>query len=89
MHKLLLIDILHKEGKFALKKIIKKKNRSLKSVNNHKIKIYHKKSSQNHIVSKDLEKLYEELGPIYQELDNDYMAIDMIDLIFYERWLNG
>ena len=72
-----------------MKKIIKNKNRSLKSVNNHKIKIYHKKYGRNHIVSKDLSSLYESLGPIYQELDSDYMAIDMIDLIFYERWLNG
>ena len=72
-----------------MKKLIKKKNRSLKSVNNHKIKIYHKKGSLNHIVSKDLESLYKTLSPIYHDLDGDYMAIDMIDLIFYERWLNG
>ena len=72
-----------------MKKIVKKKNRRLKSVNNHKIKIYHKMGSLNHIVSKDLEDAYASLGPIYQDLENDYMAIDMVDLIFYERWLNG
>ena len=72
-----------------MKKIIKNRNRKVKIVNNHKIKIYHKKDSKNHIVSKDLEDVYASLGPIYQDLENDYMAIDMVDLIFYERWLNG
>lgn len=89
MHKLLVLGVLHKKGKTTLKKIIKKKNRRLKSVNNHKIKIYHKKASLNHIVSKDLEDVYASLSPIYQQLESDFMAIDMIDLIFYERWLNG
>ena len=72
-----------------MRKLLKKKNRSYKSVNNHKIKIYHKKESNNHKVIKDYEKLYKELSPIYQELDYDYSMVDMIDLIFYERWLNG
>lgn len=71
-----------------MKKIIKKKNRSFKSVNNHKTKIYHKKYNIKHIVSKDYEKLYASLSPIYQDLDRDYMDIDLMDLIFYERWLN-
>ena len=42
-----------------------------------------------HIVSKDWEKIYDNLSPIYHDMDNDFMPVDMIDLIFYERWLNG
>lgn len=87
MHKLIYRLVILK-GIINLKKIIKKKNISLKNVNNHKIKIYHKKNSQKHIVSKDYKDAYSSLGPIYQELDQSYMAIDLIDLIFYERWLN-
>ena len=30
----------------------------------------------------------QELAPIYQELDNEFQTIDMVDLNFYERWLN-
>jgi len=72
-----------------LEKIIKKRNISLKIVNNHKTKIYHKNPKNNHIVSKDIVRIMEELSPIYQDLDNDFQAIDVVDLIFYERWLNG
>ena len=72
-----------------MRKLVKKKNRTYKSVNNHKIKIYHKKDRNNHRVIKDYKKIYDELSPIYQELNEDYSMIDMIDLIFYERWLNG
>ena len=31
----------------------------------------------------------QELSPIYQELDDDFQTIDVVDLIYYERWLNG
>ena len=73
----------------ALKKVTKKKNRSIKIVNNHKIKIYHKSRANRHTINKDIGEIYKDLCPIYQELENDFMPVDMIDLIFYERWLNG
>ena len=69
--------------------MLKNKNRTVKSVNNHKTQIYHKKRSCNHIVSKEWERIYKSLAPIYQDLDGDYMQVDLIDLEFYERWLNG
>lgn len=72
-----------------MKKLLKNKNRSYKIVNNHKIQIYHKIAVKNHNVNKGWEDIYRSLSPIYQQLENDYSAIDMIDLIFYERWLNG
>jgi len=72
-----------------LKKVIKKKNRSIKNVNNHKIKIYHKSKANTHTMNKDIGEIYKDLCPIYQELEKDFMPVDMIDLIFYERWLNG
>ena len=72
-----------------MKKIIKNKNRKVKIVNNHKIKIYHKNKRSYHIVSKDWAQIYESLSPIYHDLDNEYSSVDLIDLIFYERWLNG
>lgn len=34
-------------------------------------------------------KLYDELSTINLQLDKDFQAIDVIDLEFYERWLNG
>ena len=58
-------------------------------VNNHKTKIYHIMKSSEHIVNKDIVQIMRELAPIYQELDNDFQAIDVVDLIYYERWLNG
>ena len=67
----------------------KKKNRSIKNVNNHKIKIYHKSKANKHTINKDIGEIYKDLCPIYHEIENDFMPIDMIDLIFYERWLNG
>ena len=72
-----------------MKKLIRKKNRSLKSVNNHKIQIYHKLRSKNHNVNRRLCENYAQMLPIYQELDLDFEKIDLIDLEFYERWLNG
>ena len=58
-------------------------------VNNHKTKIYHIKAFNNHIVSKDMIRIMSELYPIYQELDSEFQTIDVVDLIYYERWLNG
>jgi len=72
-----------------MKKLIKNKNRTFKSANNHKIQIYHKLRLYNHIVSKGWEELYSGLAPIYQELQDDFDKVDLMDLEFYERWLNG
>lgn len=72
-----------------MRKFVIKKNRYLKTVNNHKIQNYHKLYEKKHIVSKGLEDVYKSLSPIYQELDNAFEKIDLIDLEFYERWLNG
>lgn len=70
-------------------KILKKRNSYLKFVNNHKTKIYHICRISKHIVNKELVEIMQELAPIYQELDRDYQTIDVVDLIYYERWLNG
>lgn len=70
-------------------KIIKKRNRTFHFVNNHKTKIYHTKHKNFHMLSKDIIRVMEELYPIYQDLDNDFQTIDVVDLIYYERWLNG
>ena len=83
MHKLLV-----EKFRSDFKKLVKKKNRTFKFANNHKTN-YHKLSAKNHIVSKGLENDYLELAPIYQEILQDFEAIDLIDLEFYERWLNG
>ena len=72
-----------------MKKILKKRNITYRFVNNHKTKIYHTNMISNHIVSKDMIRIMEELYPIYRELDSDFQAIDVVDLIYYERWLNG
>ena len=40
-------------------------------------------------MSKDMGAIYDSLRPIYEELDEDFQAIDVVDLIYYERWLNG
>ena len=72
-----------------MEKIIKKRNSYLKFVNNHKTKIYHIFGSYYHMLNKDIVLAYQELVPIYQELDRDFQAIDVVDLIYYERWLNG
>lgn len=76
------------EWRITLKKLIRKKNISKKSVNNHKIK-NHKFYANNHIVSKEIEEIYTSLTPVYQTLNADYERVDLIDLEFYERWLNG
>jgi hypothetical protein len=72
----------------TLKKILKKKNIVFKYVNNHKTTNYHILFVINHNVSKGLERVYSNLAPIYAELENDFQTIDLIDLKFYERWLN-
>ena len=71
-----------------MKKILKKKNIVFKYVNNHKTTNYHILFVINHNVSKGLERVYSNLAPIYTELENDFQTIDLIDLKFYERWLN-
>ena len=72
-----------------MKKLVGKKNRTFKSANNHKIQIYHTKESKWHIVSKGLKEIYSELTPVYQELEQEFETASLIDLEFYERWLNG
>jgi hypothetical protein len=72
----------------TLKKILKKKNIVFKYVNNHKTTNYHILFVINHNVSKGLERVYSNLAPIYAELENDFQTIDLIDLKFYERWLD-
>ena len=76
-------------GETALKKLVKFKNRNLKPANNHKIPSYHKMMFDCHNVSKGQINLLKELVSVYEELDEDYRSIDLIDLEFYERWLNG
>ena len=73
----------------ALKKIVRNKNRIYQSANNHKIPRIHKLTICNHNVSKGLQEIFEELAPIYEELGSEFSAIDLVDLEFYERWLNG
>lgn len=71
----------------TLKKIIKNKNIRMKSVNNQKT-FHHIKDMCLHSISKDIKSIYESLCPIYEELDKDFQAVDVVDLIYYERWLN-
>ena len=70
-----------------MRKILKSKNIYSKIANNHKIQ-NHKFSLLNHIVSKEWIRGFAEMTPIYNELDYDYGLIDLVDLKFYERWLN-
>ena len=70
-------------------KIIKKRNSCLKFVNNHKTKVYHICRYSEHIVNKEIVDVMQQLAPIYQELDNDFQTIDVVDLIYYERWLKN
>lgn len=70
-----------------MKKICKSKNNSLKSVNN-QTSNRHRYSSKWHIMSKDIGQIYESLRPIYAQLDSDFQKVDVVDLIYYERWLN-
>ena len=70
-------------------KKIKNKNRLFKFVNNQKENLHHNLCKLYHIMSKDLQTIYDSLRPIYEELDKDFQMIDVVDLIYYERWLNG
>ena len=88
MHKVLVNLKVGKAMKISFNKIVKNKNIKFKSVNNHKTKIYHKGSKSWHTISKDWQKIYQMLSPLYQELDKDFGAVDVVDLIYYERWLN-
>jgi hypothetical protein len=71
-----------------MKKLIQNKNRIYKSVNNHKIQIYHKLKANKHNVNGRLFDIYNQMSAIYLDLENDFQAVDLIDLEFYERWLN-
>lgn len=71
-----------------LKKLLKNKNTTLKSVNNLKIK-NHKFYIQSHNVSKEIIDAYASMSSIYQELAQYYDICDWIDYQYYERWLNG
>lgn len=70
-----------------MKKIVKRKNTTLKSVNNHKI-TNHNFYKCKHNVSKELIDGYLSMAPIYQTLNAEYANVDLVDLEFYERWLN-
>lgn len=70
-----------------VKKIIKRTFISLKSVNNQRTNL-HNRYGCLHSISKDIKDIYYSLCPIYEELDKDFQAIDVMDLIYYERWLN-
>lgn len=75
-----------------MKKILKFKNRLRKIVNNQTTST-HKIFYVHHRVSKEwdfdnLTSIYQELLPVYMELDKEFQAIDVVDLIYYERWLN-
>lgn len=84
----------------ALKKLLKKKNITFKIVNNHKINygcsnvLFARNLSSNnsysyyHNINKELENIYESLTPVYQVINNEFDLCDLIDLDFYERWLN-
>ncbi len=73
----------------VLKKLVKLKNRTYKSANNHKIPSCNILKSNSHNVSKGLRKIIDDLAPIYKELNSNFEPIDLMDLEFYERWLNG
>ena len=70
-----------------MSKFLKNRHRYRKNVNNLDIKshIYY---VRKHIVSKDITRAYEEMSLIYEQLDTDFQKIDVVDLEFYERWLN-
>ena len=75
-----------------MNKLCKIKNRLRKYVNNQTTST-HKIFYVNHRVSKEwdfdnLTSIYQELLPVYMELDKEFQAIDVVDLIYYERWLN-
>ncbi len=85
LHKLEISSI----GEITLRKLLKNKNRIYQFANNHKIPSIHKKMRQQHNVSKGIQEIFRELAPIYEELNKDFCATDLMDLEFYERWLNG
>lgn len=68
-------------------KNLKNKHIYKKTVNNLDIK-NHIYCVQRHNVSKDIARAYLEMSPVYLELDADFQKIDVVDLDFYERWLN-
>ncbi|MBE5739043.1 MAG: hypothetical protein E7354_04895 [Clostridiales bacterium] len=70
-----------------MKNILKNKHRYRKIVNNLDIKIhiYYPKS---HNVSKGIIQAYLDMSAVYIDLDSDFQKIDVVDLDFYERWLN-
>ena len=72
-----------------MEKIIKKRNRTFKNVNNHKTKIYHIFGDKNHTLNKEIIQTMKELSLVYEDLDKDFQKVDLVDLIYYERWLNG
>ena len=88
MHKLVLSKDKLIEWRYILRKLIKKGVRRLKPVNNHKRKIYHKNFAFKNIMSRSILKIMQELAPIYEELNTEFQTIDVVDLNFYERWLN-
>lgn len=71
-----------------MKKILKCKFTSFKSVNNLKIK-NHNFYAKSHNVSKEIIDAYASMSSIYQELAQDFCVCDWIDYKYYERWLNG
>lgn len=73
-------------GVRQVKKFCKRKNIRFKSVNNQTNR--HRKTDIWHTISKDIKSIYESLRPIYEELDRDFQTVDVVDLIYYERWLN-
>ena len=70
-----------------MNKFLKNRHIYRKSVNNLDIKI-HIYSAKKHNVSKDIILAYQEMSNIYRQLDADFQKIDVVDLDFYERWLN-
>ena len=76
----------------TLKKILKTKNIYRKNVNNqttftHKILFNLHRLSKGWDI-KNLASIYQDLLPVYAELDKEFQTIDVVDLIYYERWLN-
>ena len=88
MHKLFINERWTYIGRKTLKKILKNKNIYGKFVNNHKTIIYHNFWDKYHMLSKGYANYFNVLTPIYQDIEKDFGAIDLIDLDFYERWLN-
>ena len=70
-----------------MRKFLKNRHIYKKCVNNLDIKI-HIYSTSTHNVSKDIILAYQDMFVIYEELDADFQKIDVVDLDFYERWLN-